>query len=512
MKTGITMKFAIGCLVSGLELSFVQPVRSQAEPISPLQYAIFYNGLLELSTPTPMSINGNVYASSNIYVGSPSPLTFNGFVITSGTITNPAWDGNTQSQYTGTVSYDGVPAPGRETGAPVFNLPLGGNSDLQILYPPPPGESTNDPVSAQRYYNKADMVVTVNDTNMVMILKNSMYDPAPIALGTGLGGMPGFFLTTNSIFYDARQGVTNRVSQIDVGLLGTWIATNASCLSKWSAGTPFNGIVYLQDLRATNAQWMDCVRITNGVNITNALYASGLTVATPNPLYCWGNYNCPNPTNLLSTNVAQSRPASFVCDAFTILSPKWIDLNSTKPVPIAFDTTINAAVIAGNVPSTGPASTQFSGGVQNLPRLLEDWAGQTLCINSSLVCLYPSAQATAPWYSGIDYYTPPTRRFSFNQNYTNIAFLPPGAPLFANPPATPITLGGSAFQANGAFQLNFTNLPGAKFSVLGSADLSTPLTNWIVLGAAVEVSPGMFQFTDLQATNISSRFYIIRSP
>jgi hypothetical protein len=39
-----------------------------------------------------------------------------------------------------------------------------------------------------------------------------------------------------------------------------------------------------------------------------------------------------------------------------------------------------------------------------------------------------------------------------------------------------------------------------------------PLSNWTTLGAATEVSPGQFQFTDPQATNTPQRFYRVRSP
>jgi len=59
--------------------------------------------------------------------------------------------------------------------------------------------------------------------------------------------------------------------------------------------------------------------------------------------------------------------------------------------------TVNAAILTGNVPSTGPGTNQFSGGVHNLPRLLEDWGrstNQTLTLNTSLACLFNSRYAT----------------------------------------------------------------------------------------------------------------------
>ena len=78
--------------------------------------------------------------------------------------------------------------------------------------------------------------------------------------------------------------------------------------------------------------------------------------------------------------------------------------------------------------------------------------------------------------------------------------------------AIPATLQQPVMLTNGVFQFSFTNYPGTTFSVLSSTTLSLELSNWIVLGSAQEVSPGQFQFTDLQATNHLQRFYTVRSP
>ena len=69
---------------------------------------------------------------------------------------------------------------------------------------------------------------------------------------------------------------------------------------------------------------------TNMVNIAGNNQPSGFTVATPNPLYVWGNYNCPNSAYLDTTNTTYDSdyPASLVSDALTILSPNWVDSQS----------------------------------------------------------------------------------------------------------------------------------------------------------------------------------------
>ena len=66
--------------------------------------------------------------------------------------------------------------------------------------------------------------------------------------------------------------------------------------------------------------------------------------------------------------------------------------------------------------------------------------------------------------------------------------------------------------ANGLCQIIFNQAPGANFTVLTATNVSVSLSNWMVLGAATETTPGQFQFTDLQATNSGQRFYRVRSP
>jgi len=65
---------------------------------------------------------------------------------------------------------------------------------------------------------------------------------------------------------------------------------------------------------------------------------------------------------------------------------------------------------------------------------------------------------------------------------------------------------------NGAFQFSFIGTPGASFTALATTNLSLSLSNWTPLGMPAEISPGYFQFTDLQATQNPQRFYRVRSP
>ncbi len=64
----------------------------------------------------------------------------------------------------------------------------------------------------------------------------------------------------------------------------------------------------------------------------------------------------------------------------------------------------------------------------------------------------------------------------------------------------------------GGVQVQVTNVPGAYFTVLGAGSLTTPLSNWTVLGVMSELSSGQFQWTDASYTNRSLRFLRLRNP
>ncbi len=330
---------------------------------------------------------------------------------------------------------------------------------IQIIYPPPSGENIYSPMGQQRYYNKAGMLIMVTNTtfyasNTVVTVKlqspNSS-DASPLWFtNRGASGVSkavwtannfDFWLSTTNSFYDFRQQQYMRVTQINVSNFNTWCGTNlyiynpVSNINKFSASVPLN-IIYVGDWRATNSTTNTAVRLMGGGSTNFPRY--GLTTATPNPLYIWGNYDTPGANNYNSTNVIGTYPTSFISDALTILSANWQDGYSSSSLAAArpaTNTTVNGAMITGVVYSTGPGgtnTTQYSGGVHNMPRLLENWNnGSAITLNTSMVNLYPSAIATAPFVwpgTGTVYGVPSTREFYFNQNYTTTAGLPPGTP------------------------------------------------------------------------------------
>lgn len=86
------------------------------------------------------------------------------------------------------------------------------------------------------------------------------------------------------------------------------------------------------------------------------------------------------------------------------------------------------------------------------------------------------------------------------------------AELYNSIAATLIRIINPTRLSGGAFQFGFTNMPGAGFTALTTTNVSLSLSNWSVIGGVTEISPGVFQFTDPQATNGPRHFYRVRSP
>jgi hypothetical protein len=442
-----------GTPLANLTNAVLQDLELDLIPV--FQNAIFYNSLLEFTWCATFNINGRVHANSNIFVGSSGNLTFNSLVTTTGGIYRTNWAGKTTSQYTGSVTYNNT--PGYLTNQHSLTLPIGTNNTAdavhEIVNIPPSGEDVNSPLGSQRYYNKAALVVLVTDTNVSLTMKTSSSDGSAITI-TGVYSSTNYngvytnfpFLSTTNQFTDQREGDVIKTTQVDMGILKSWLVTNVNMIAKfphaagvYNATGAIPNIMYIADNRTVSGSQLTAIKLINAqiipTNMTSLSLPSGFTLASPNPLYIKGNYNCPNITlDQGTTNTTRSFPASLIGDAVTILSGNWNDANSNASfgsgVRPATDTTVNAALLAGIVYSSGPAQSQYSGGAMNLARLLEDWSSSKLTLNTSIVSLFNSTRATAQFqFPGGYYYAPATRLFSFDLNFLDYRKLPPGTPV-----------------------------------------------------------------------------------
>ncbi len=184
------------------------------------------------------------------------------------------------------------------------------------------------------------------------------------------------------------------------------------------------------------------LKLVNGttINLGTTCYGAapnppcGLTVASENPVYIQGDYNAPGG----NVNAAGTIASSIAADAVTLLSDNWNDVNSyigpyNFNVRNAVSTQYRLAIIAGKQipfaipPGEGQVDFGTDGGLHNFLRYIENWSGDTLTYEGSLVSFYFSRQAIG-LYKGTPY-SPPSRTYAFDNNFTQgPQWLPPRTP------------------------------------------------------------------------------------
>jgi hypothetical protein len=407
---------------------------------SPWNWAMMYNGDLELHPDAPLTLNGWVHSNNNVFVGNgttdatatpTSTLTFLDRLSYQGNYT-VGYDPN-DGAHTGYVNTAApiTPAdlpPGHEQFYSLFGWDTAnfnttdGNADndnYHELVDKPSvaytsGTST-DPFKDQRMYNQAyniadasgnyGIVVNVDASNNISVgYAGVTYNSQPSGGGSAKRINWDAVIASvhpNFTIQDNREQATVRVINFDVSQL-------------IAAGTKsWNGIIYINDTSASSSAHR-AVRVLNGASIPS----SGLTIVSPNPVYIQGDFNSgrtassepPSNTGNPDDPDAGSytrKPASIIGDAITLLSNNWNDANSTAALAarVASNTTVNAALVAGNVPS-GSNGGNYSGGGENFVRFLEDWTSKSFTYYGSMICPYASAQGTGVWGSANTYAAP----------------------------------------------------------------------------------------------------------
>jgi hypothetical protein len=191
----------------------------------------------------------------------------------------------------------------------------------------------------------------------------------------------------------------------------------------------------------------------------------GLTIATENMVYTWGNYNTtgingqpPGASTLNDPSqpffyLGNQVPSSIVADAYFPLSKTWFDglgemypddlskrAADAKLPSVGEETSVRAGIIAGNnlsalagspdAGNSGSGESRLNGGMHNFPRFLENWSGQRWNCVGALIPLYHSTQALGPYNADSVIYSPPIRNWAFDISFTDPTRLPPGTPAF----------------------------------------------------------------------------------
>ncbi len=163
------------------------------------------------------------------------------------------------------------------------------------------------------------------------------------------------------------------------------------------------------------------IRLIN-IGGTPADLLENTTIATDNPIYVQGDFNSGGGT---------VRGVALVADAINILSNSFTTKNCNSGLTVTTETTINAAFFGGNVPTPSGGGI-YSGGLENYPRMHEDWSPggtqENLNILGSFINLWPSSQADGDWEYGNDRYEAPVRNWGWDVRFQNPDFWPPFVP------------------------------------------------------------------------------------
>lgn len=405
---------ASGTAIDSGTVRLTQTVDDQLIPL--FQFGVFYNDDLEIFPGPCMSFNGRIHSNKNIHIAPGSAGTCSDNPTIDSRMTsakdiyrcrkdNPLACGSAKIKKPdatyGYLTFDHT-APDWTTqaystwgglvqdsahGVQSLNLPIGTSSPIDLIKR---GDTINPATSSESATLKSSRVYWQAD---LRILDGVAYDRNGNTVT-----LPGGIVSTPT-FYDYRQNKPITVREINIGNLG--------------ASAPANGILYVSETQgSTNSR---AVRLTNG----STLPTGGLTVASDNPLYVKGDYN-----------TITKKGAAIFGDAISFLSNGWSDANAVNSGSsftnrVATPTTVNAAVVTGN---TNTAVGSYNGGLENLPRFLENWTGKNFTYKGSLIDLWQSQQATAPWAYGSPIYTAPNRIWSYDTDFNNPANLPPGTP------------------------------------------------------------------------------------
>lgn len=444
------------------EYKIVSTVGQQVQfgSIPLFQFAIFYQNDMELAPNTPMTVTGTVHGNANIYVEPSTSLVFSNAVSAVGQVIAGESPLDPTARYVSNAVFDGFDLSGVDP----LNLPVGTNTTgnitnvsdnvYGILQLPTPTETPNDPsgVGQKMLYNQADLIIVISNNNTISVTSGASINGQATVISNSQWQA---FMNTNGSFYDQRDNLTVNPVTIDVSNLVNWSATNnvlrpVLANARSSAQADIESI-YVADMRSTTN--MVVTYSTNGIHHTvtattnytvttqpgivlsngSVLPPQGLSVATPDPAYVVGNWNVKNsfsstaPSDAGLADTTYTAPSAIYADAVTVLSSAWNPANSTQPLtnrPAVSDT-VNAALLTGNVPSNG---AEYSGGVENFMRFLENWNNQTLTYNGSLVQMFQSHIAKAPYPGTGSVYNPPTRNWAFDNNFTNPNKQPPLMP------------------------------------------------------------------------------------
>lgn len=432
-----------------LELRF----KSRLVPL--FQFVAFYDKDLEILPGSTMNLSGPIHTNGDLYLDTDNQLNISGQVTLAGDLYRGRKNNSVcQSHQVAVLDPNSlrslVPSCGSRT--QVFENDVTAWNDMiqvgvDVVTVPEP--EALDPSPGQVYWDNADLRLTLKVDNAgtpitnassptgiyVMNVDQTENSAATSQLHACSGGISSRPVGSTVTFYNNREGLFIRMAEVDMrALLDCLYSTNWFGDGKLLSDSTEGGLVFHLTVAGPNSSVPNNygVRIRNAAEIQSTNGAApdvlGLTVVTDQALYTRGDYNATNKI-----------PAALLCDSINILSNNWNlnDSTSTQSVNSrpATSTTINAALLSGTdstggIEGSGGQGGAYNGGLENYPRLHENWSGDTLTYRGSFVSLDTPRHVDGGWIYGNPQYTAPGRNWDYDTDFNDASNLPPLTPRF----------------------------------------------------------------------------------
>ena len=440
----VTMPAIKGTLTAKVRRVFEQRVSS------PWNWAVMFNDNLEISPTSNLTLNGWVHTNGTLYTPSDKlTLTDRVSYVSDWKIGWNPEDTRRDGQVATAPNSSGEFPPGFEQPYLPFgwnpstlinpnDTNLNNDSYREMVEKPTIGD---DAWQRTRLWNQAAIAIEIDLNNNVRVYIGTGANKTDVT-GTANNGSTGGSaakaasdsIATGRAIQDNREQSAVRIVDFDVA---RFVANYPTSTTK-----SWNGIIYIRDSSPNvsvpvtvpgavvpTATTKRAIRVLNGARVPTG----GITIASDNPVYLQGDFNTGRtltqepPSNTgtpASPEVSgySRQPALIAADAVTLLSNNWNDAFSSLDVAtrIASNTTVNAAIIAGHVPTNSTGEGYYSGGAENFVRFLEDWqtGGKTFTYYGSLVQFFKSEQANRPWGTNTNTYKPANLKWYFDPKLT----------------------------------------------------------------------------------------------
>lgn len=380
------------------------------------QFGVFYDDSLEIHNGPPMDFIGRVHTNSSLFLGTNAITRFFRSITIAGDLyrfriwNHETFSGTIQIQDPGgsfvDLTKDSEDYVGNDEGWVTWtNANFGGRLRTRAHNITPLGmpiPRTIDPIEIVKRRNAGDgsslKIERLDWKADTRIYANPNFTSISIMNNTGSPKVfsdPSALSSSYHAFYDDREGQWTDLLVLDI--------------SKLTAGDLGNGIIYISIDEESGRH--KGVKLING-----SMLPAPMTVSSDNAVYIHGDYNTTN-----------WQPSAVMADAVYLLSNNWSDAANPAPshtLRSASDTEYHVAILSGDTPNT----SAYNGGLENFPRFLESWSGQTCTIVGSFINLFLSDNAAGQWSYGDPIYTAPARDWWFDLNFLDFNKLPPGTP------------------------------------------------------------------------------------